>query len=115
MKLGEPTEIIQFTPPPFDQRILLQSGVLTYMPNPGDALRPQPVPSSLATVVPEHGQTLARLVVPEGVKRQLKQELCQIGICRKSLFPDIEGLSNFVNWETEKNVAQFRRNRKDKA
>jgi len=100
-KLGELPNIAQFTPPPFDQRILLQSGVLTYMPDPSEPLKPEPV-RDLDVLAPDHGQNLVRLVVLADMKHILKRTLDEIGINRKSLFPDIEGLSNFVNWETER-------------
>ena len=100
-KLGELSSIAQFTPPPFDQRILLQSGVLTYMPNPSEPLKPASIQNP-NILTPDHGQDLVRFVVPSKAKHLLKQLLDDICINRKSLFPDIEGLSNFINWQTEK-------------
>ena len=100
-KLGELTEIARYIPPPFDQRILSQSGVLTYMPNPSEPLQPEPV-RDLGELTPEHGQNLVKLTVLSDMKHILKRMLDEIGINRKSLFPDIEGLSNYVNWQTER-------------
>ena len=104
--IGNVPEIALFTPPPFDQRILLQSGVLTYMPNPSSPLLPSSV-RDLHGLTPDHGMDLVRFVVPTDMKSILKQTLDEIGVNRKSLFPDIEGLSNFVNWETERIASPF--------
>ena len=98
--MGSVPEIALFTPPPFDQRILLQSGVLTYMPNPSVPLLPSSI-RDLGGLAPDHGMNLVRFVVLKDMKPILKRMLDEIGVNRKSLFPDIEGLSNFVNWQTE--------------
>ena len=98
--LGELPNVSQFSPPPFDKRILLQSGVLTYMPEPSQPLESGFV-HDLNQLTPEHGQNLVRFVVRSDMKYILKRKLDELGINRKSLFPDLEGLSNFMNFRTE--------------
>lgn len=92
--------IAQYTPTPFDQRILAQSGVLTYHPDPSKVLMPEPV-QDLGPLTPERGLDLVKFVIKSRLKLLAKRQLDEIGFNRKSLFPDIEGLSNFINWETE--------------
>ena len=94
----------QYTPPPFDRRILNQCGVFTYHPNPSEALAVQDVDEDVRTLTPEHGLNLVRFRVMSKTKSMLKRQLDQIGINRKFLFPDLEGLSNFINWETHRSV-----------
>ena len=110
VRLGYLNKIAQFTPPPFDQRILLQSGVLTYMPNPSQPLTPESI-WDLRELTPDHGLNLVRIVVMADMKPILKRRLDEIGINRKSLFPDLEGLSNFINWETERSATLSKRDR----
>jgi hypothetical protein len=32
----------------------------------------------------------------------IQRQLSELGISRKTLFPDLEGLSDFVNWKTQR-------------
>ena len=45
--------------------------------------------------------TLAKLVIPAKLKPELIEMLNDYGINSVTLFPDLEGLSRHVNWETE--------------
>ena len=47
---------------------------------------------------------LARFLVPSAGKRDILAELSRIGFHRKRLFPDLEGLSHFLNWEWKRTV-----------
>ncbi len=111
-KLGELAQIAKYIPPPFDKRILLQCGVLTYMPDPKVPLTPGPI-HDLHELTPEHKLNLVRFVVKADMKRLLKDSLDQLGINRKFLFPDLEGLSNYINDETSKTVKMEATNRKE--
>lgn len=103
--LGSFPYIGQYTPPPFDTRILLQSGVFTYHPAPNEPLTAMPV-QDLGPLTPEHGANLVRLVVKRDIKPILKRQLDEIGVNRKSLFPDLDGLSDFVNWGTQRSASR---------
>jgi len=92
----------QLTPPPFDSRILLQCGIFTYHPNPNRPLGAGPVSDELGPLKPEHGMNLVRFVIEPKLKPILKRQLDEIGVNRKSLFPDLDGLSDFVNWGTRR-------------
>lgn len=84
-------------PRPFDSRILAQSALFTYHPNPRDILRPQRVRGDRVKLAPE-GFDLAEFRVPKNAKDKLQGELASVGITRKALFPDLEGFSNYTNW-----------------
>ncbi len=91
-------------PRPFDRRIVAQSGVFTYHFNPREPMVANEVTGEARQAAPE-GVNLVMLRVIGKTKRILQDHLSAIGISRKSLFPDLEGLSSFVNWETRKQVA----------
>jgi hypothetical protein len=93
--------VATYTPPPFDRRILAQGGVLTYHPDPDEPLAPEKIPEQYRAASP-HAANLARIVVRHQLKPMLKRMLSEIGIDRKRLFPDLEGLSNYINWGTER-------------
>jgi hypothetical protein len=58
---------------------------------------------------------LVTIRVAAKAKPSLLRQLNQIGINRKYLFPDLEGLSEFVNWETRRAVhSRERREAKEK-
>lgn len=105
---GEFPEIAQYTPPPFDSRILLQSGVFTYHPKPSIPLAVGDASPELGPLRPEHGKNLVRISIEPKMKPLLKRKLDEIGVNRKALFPDLDGLSDFVNWETMRSAGQFR-------
>ena len=50
------------------------------------------------------GIDLAVIRVPAKAKSILQRQLSAIGISRKHLFPDLEGLSAYVNWDTRRIV-----------
>jgi hypothetical protein len=59
------------------------------------------------------GFDLVCLRVPADMKQYLQRHLGAIGVSRKTLFPDLEGLSSFINWNRRRQVA-FRKARKKK-
>ena len=101
-KLGEFPSVGQYSPPPFDSRILLQCGVFTYHPKPRDPLGVGPVSEDLGELRPKHGMNLVCFRVVAELKPILKRRLDEIGVNRRSLFPDLDGLSEYVNWGTRR-------------
>lgn len=99
----------RYSPPPFDARILLQAGVFSYHPIPQTPLAPGPITREVDLLRPADGLNLCRFRVPADMKVLLKQSLSEIGINRKSLFPDLDGLSDFVNWETRRSAELHRK------
>jgi hypothetical protein len=53
-------------------------------------------------VKPDHGMNLVCFTIEAKMKPILKRQLDELGVNRKSLFPDLEGLSEFVNWGTRR-------------
>jgi len=99
--------ISQYTPPPFDSRILVQSGVFTYHPEPTKPLTAERLGAAdLGKLTPDHKSNLVRFVLPKAIKGILKRKLSELGVSRKSMFPDLDGLSDFVNWETRNTVTR---------
>jgi FRG domain-containing protein len=91
------SRVLRYMPRPFDRRILAQSGLFTYHPNPREILTPQRVPKDRLELAPE-GFDLAEFRVPKDAKDKLQEQLMAVGITRKTLFSDLEGLSNYTNW-----------------
>jgi len=79
---------------PFDRRLAAQSGCFTYHPNPVEEFAPKPY-----SFDPKSNVSFVRLIIPKSSKSPLRYELADIGISRKFLFPDLDGLSSFLNWD----------------
>lgn len=99
--------VVLLKPRPFDRRIAAQSGVFTFHLHPETALTPMEPNEEIRKAAPE-GLDLVAIRIPAELKPSFLRQLNAIGINRKTLFPDLEGLSAFVNWETNRSV----RNRK---
>jgi hypothetical protein len=95
---------------PFDRRIVAQGGVFTYHYEVREPLKCGKVIDEAERGAPE-GVDLVRIRVSAPGKSFLQRQLGDLGISRKSLFPDLEGLSAFVNWNARRSVD--RRKRRD--
>jgi hypothetical protein len=104
MKFEEINVVARYMPRPFDKRVAAQSGCFTYHPHPEVPITPSELPPQITSKLPpEIRSELKDLIVmsiPPGIKRTLLAQLSHIGINRKSLFPDLDGLSAHINWET---------------
>jgi hypothetical protein len=106
-------KVVLLTPRPFDRRIAAQSGVFTFHVQPETALTATQVHKEARGAAPD-GVDLVAIRLPAKAKPIFLRQLSAIGINRKFLFPDLEGLSAFVNWETRRTVrSQERRNAKE--
>lgn len=106
---GEFEHVPILRPSPFDRRIVAQSGVFTYHAKPQKPLEANETNSEARKAAPE-GIDLAVLRFRSELKPILQRQLGEIGVSRKTLFPDLEGLSSFVNWGTESTASWRARN-----
>ena len=74
-----------YFPRPFDRRILCQAACFTCHSEPWKPLPLEP-------------DGAVRIIVPSARKHEIQKWLDTIGVNRKTLFPDLEGLSAFINW-----------------
>jgi FRG domain-containing protein len=104
--------VVLYKPRPFDRRLLMQDAVFSYHPEPNVSLVPKLPPQDFPRQSPGGGSDLIKIVVPSTSKDRILRELSGIGISRKTLFPDLEGLSMFLNWQTQHGVKGRRRQTK---
>ncbi len=77
------TSVIRFRPPHLDSRVVAQGSIFTVHPDPS---------------VPFDSPKVGRLLIPNGVRRELKKTLFKCGISRKTLFPGLDGLARDLDW-----------------
>jgi hypothetical protein len=92
-------ELAIYKPRAFDRRIIAQAGVFTYHPDPKIPLEAKPLPEKKNKFTTD-GLDLVIIRIAANIKPVFQRMLDDIGISRKTLFPDLDGLSNFVNWQT---------------
>ena len=96
-----------YIPRPFDRRILAQQGLFTYHSHPRkefparreDATPIFPTDSGVTSF-----SDLVGITIPGKYKYHLRRELRDMGVTRNALFPDLEGLSSFINREANEEV-----------
>jgi hypothetical protein len=96
-------QIVKYKPRPFDRRILVQAGCFTYHPEPEKPISAGK-PHEDAIIAAQDGVNLVTFIISAKAKKTILWELSDIGISRESLFPDLEGLSFSVNWETKRSL-----------
>ncbi len=88
--------IAMFRPRGVVPRIVRQGGLFTIH---------GPPELSLETVSRDaKAATLERIVIEESYRPTLLAELARYGIHAASLFPDLDGIANFLNWSAERGV-----------
>ena len=105
-------QIAVFRPRPFDRRILAQQGLFTYHHEPANEFPASSESTAfklvdgqlVEDVTAEKSLGLLAIIIPAHDKRQIMQHLNELGITRKVLFPDLEGLSSFINWKAQEEV-----------
>lgn len=83
-----------FIPRSVSSRILNQRAVFTVHHPPNQELR-----IGCSSFAKDH-PNLAKLVVPSSMKTEILQILDAYGINHVGLFPDLQGLSSHINWQT---------------
>lgn len=64
-------------------RMSVQSSIFSIQPNPFEEF---------------NRKNLSRIIIPNNTRKILRETLNHYGINRKSLFPDLDGLSSWINW-----------------
>ncbi len=72
-----------FHPPHVSSRITVQSGIFTIHPKPATSYQPN---------------QLNKFIIPSDVRFEFKERLQDFGIDRSTLFPDLDGVSEFLNF-----------------
>ncbi len=85
---------VGFSPRALSTRILNQRGVFTVHGPPTEPIVP------MAHSFLEGVTSLARLTIPANLKRKVLKNLDGYGVNRVTLFPDLDGLSAHINYET---------------
>jgi hypothetical protein len=88
-----------FLPRAISPRILNQRCAFTYHGPPDAEIVPIP-----HYVWKDHSN-LAKLIIDKNLKPELLQLLDDYGINNSTLFPDLDGLSRYINWRTQTMVA----------
>lgn len=78
------SKVGKFVPHRINPRISAQLGVFTIHPNPEE---------------PFLSDDIDKLIIPNKMRRNLKQMLDAYGINRSSLFPDLDGLAQHIAWQ----------------
>lgn len=98
------SNVAAYQPRPFDRRILVQGGMFTFHPEPREPLQPVVIDDDHFRELTKVDVNLVAVRVRADTKRILQRQLDEVGVNRKTLFPDLEGLSEFVNWKTRRIV-----------
>jgi hypothetical protein len=85
--------IAVYIPRSINSRIINQSGVFTYHASP-------PVPLTIDLLPKSSHPNLAKIIIPHSIKKDLLTNLDVFNINTSFLFPDLNGLSQYINWTT---------------
>lgn len=78
---------------PFDRRLLSQHAAFTYSPDPRTPIQCSRLGDTFAARVCNVEFNLLKLPIPGSAKLTICRQLTDIGITRRALFPDLDGLS----------------------
>ena len=83
--------------PPFDRRLLAQRAAFLYFADPAAPLVPVPIEENVGKLS-SVTVNLVKFVIPADAKLIIFRQLQDVGMTRRTLFPDLEGLSrDFVS------------------
>ncbi len=99
LRIEEITSVAVYFPRPVTRRILAQRGVFTIHPQPNVPLAATTL-SGLVRQLLAVEENLLRIRIPFQLKTSLMKKLDNYGINEVTLFPDLDGLSEHVNWSS---------------
>lgn len=85
-EMGRPF-LLFLEPPSLDQRIVQQSALFSMLSNPE---------ADLEAWITQHGDAVQRVVLPAGLKWEVRDRLDGSNITERTLFPDLSGLSQWL-------------------
>jgi hypothetical protein len=91
-----------FLPRAINERMNRQAGVFTAHPDPATPL------AEAELAPPLSGPNLVRVVIPSRLKLEVREILADYGVHLNGVFPDLDGLSRHVNWQTANSLARKR-------
>lgn len=94
--------VAAYLPRAIASRIVNQGAVFTVHSDPG-------VPLAAALGGVGRSSDLFQIVIPSAVKEEFRRTLDRYGTNAATLFPDLDGLSGHVNWETADMVVRLNR------
>jgi hypothetical protein len=74
-------DFVAYSPPHISPRITAQAGLFTFHPQPFKAF--------------DHDQ-ITKIIIPAGIRKSLKRTLSVYGVNPKSIFPDLDGLAQWL-------------------
>lgn len=93
--------VAMFKPVPFDTRILVQHGSFSFHPDIRMPLKSEKLHSGYRKLGYEYDSNLVKIVIKSEAKEFISRKLDELGVNRKSLFPGLDGLSDYINWHTQ--------------
>lgn len=97
--------VAEYRPRAVTARIVNQSGLFTYHGQPNMPLKPEPLPDNPKL------NNLIKMRIPAHLKSYILHKLDVCGVNSVSLFPDLDGLSVYINWLAT-NTAEFEKIKK---
>jgi len=81
-------KVIKYVPRGVTQRLVMQQGLFTYHDPPEKSLE--------SSISPK--EKLEKIIIPKNILSELRVYLSFYGINKRTLFPDFDGLSDWMNW-----------------
>jgi len=86
-ELGDEEFVLFVEPPSFDERIVNQYALFSLMPSPQ---------ARMDEWLERHGELARRVVIPAGLKWEVRDKLDQANITERVLFPGLDGLATWL-------------------
>ena len=99
LSLEEPLDqVVAYLPRAIDQRVIRQSGVFTVHNDATSEIDIKELDHPLS------GPNLVRIEIPQQHKLPILDMLDDYGVHGHGIFPDLDGLSHYINWQTKEIV-----------
>ena len=99
LNFKEIEKVCTYLPRQINQRLINQQGLFTYHPKPNETLIAENV-NGINKDIAYNGLNLGKIIIKNKWKKNILNELYELGIDEVSLFPDLDGLSKMINTQT---------------